>query len=59
MKIQSSIVTKGDFTKSADYVVLHAKKPLKTVSSAVHNAGTGWYRTFVNRHVDAIIIVKM
>ena len=29
------------------------EKPLKTLSSAVHNAGMGWYRTFVNRHVDS------
>ena len=52
MKQMSSIVTKEDFSKSAEYVVFHAQKPLKTVSSAVHNAGMGWYRTFVNRHVD-------
>ncbi len=46
------LVTKEDFFVSSKYVVLHAKSPLKTVSSAVHNAGTGWYKTFVNRHVD-------
>ena len=51
-EMQSSVVTKEDFTVSADYVLLHAKSSLKTVSSAVHNAGTGWYKTFVNRHVD-------
>lgn len=46
------LITKEDFAISADYVVLRAKTPLKTLSSAVHNAGMGWYRTFVNRHVD-------
>jgi len=49
---KSSIVTQDDFSISSEYVVLRSKIPLKTVSSAVHNAGTGWYRTFVNRHVD-------
>lgn len=46
-------VTLNDFTVSSDYVSLRTAGPLKTMSSAVHNAGTGWYRTFVNRHVDA------
>ncbi|MFJ7934268.1 adenosylcobinamide amidohydrolase [Sporosarcina sp. NPDC096371] len=41
-----------DFTVSSDYVSLRTAGPLKTMSSAVHNAGTGWYRAFVNRHVD-------
>ncbi|KXH83941.1 adenosylcobinamide amidohydrolase [Sporosarcina sp. HYO08] len=42
-----------DFNVTANYVLLQTNKPLKTVSSAVHNPGTGWYQTFVNRHVDA------
>ncbi|WP_203248412.1 adenosylcobinamide amidohydrolase [Sporosarcina beigongshangi] len=46
-------VTVDDFTVSSDYVSLRTAGPLKTMSSAVHNAGTGWYRAFVNRHVDA------
>ncbi|CAM3136875.1 adenosylcobinamide amidohydrolase [Filibacter tadaridae] len=46
-------VTKADISISSDYVALHSEKPLKTLSSAVHNAGMGWFRTFVNRHVDA------
>ncbi|WP_342508393.1 adenosylcobinamide amidohydrolase [Sporosarcina sp. FSL K6-2383] len=46
-------VTLDDFTVSSDYVALRTAGPLKTMSSAVHNAGTGWYRAFVNRHVDA------
>ena len=32
---------------------MQANFPLKTVSSAVVNAGFGWFRTFVNRHVKA------
>lgn len=50
---EQSSVTKESFSIGTDYVAFQANKPLKTVSSAVHNAGTGWYQTFVNRHVDA------
>ncbi len=46
-------VKKDDFSVSSEYVSLRTEGPLKTMSSAVHNAGTGWYRSFVNRHVDA------
>ena len=34
-------------------VFLQAPQPLKTISSAVYNAGIGWYKTFVNRMVNA------
>ncbi|MBS8263877.1 hypothetical protein DYI25_05425 [Mesobacillus boroniphilus] len=37
---------------TGDFVVLNSPIPLKTMSSGVVGAGTGWYRTFVNRHVD-------
>nr|WP_255457351.1 adenosylcobinamide amidohydrolase [Sporosarcina sp. JAI121] len=46
-------VRKEDFSVSSHYVSLQTESPLKTLSSAVHNAGSGWYRSFVNRHVDA------
>lgn len=49
---EKSIVTKQDFTISDQQVVLQTHIPLKTLSSAVHNAGIGWYKSFVNRHVD-------
>ncbi|WP_251009414.1 adenosylcobinamide amidohydrolase [Bacillus sp. ISL-39] len=35
-----------------DFVVLHSPIPLRTMSSGVVGAGTGWHSTFVNRHVD-------
>lgn len=35
-----------------DIVVLKAPISLRTMSSGVIGAGTGWYKTFVNRHVD-------
>ena len=47
------LVDKTQFTVTADSVLFEAPHALKTVSSAVHNPGTGWYRTFVNRHVTA------
>lgn len=45
-------VTEDNFTISKERVVFQSKIPLKTLSSAVHNAGMGWYQTFINRHVD-------
>lgn len=45
-------ITASDFTVSDEQVVLQTEFPLKTLSSAVHNAGIGWYKTFVNRHVS-------
>lgn len=44
-------VTKEDVVVRGDHVLVQAQQPLKTISSAVHNAGMGWYRTFVNRGV--------
>lgn len=35
-----------------EYVLLQAPVPLKVISSALHNAGFGWYHTFMNRTVD-------
>ena len=34
------------------YAVFTSPLPLRTLSSAVHNAGFGWYDTFVNRTVS-------
>ncbi|MGB6407276.1 MAG: adenosylcobinamide amidohydrolase [Planococcus donghaensis] len=42
-----------DFVVSNDMVLYQSPTPLKTVSSAVVNAGSGWFRNFMNRHVDA------
>ncbi|PIC64720.1 ABC transporter ATP-binding protein [Sporosarcina sp. P13] len=44
-------VKKEDVVVQGDHVLVQAKQPLKTISSAVHNAGMGWYRTFINRGV--------
>lgn len=41
-----------DFRITKDYIEYTAKAPLKVVSSAVHNAGMGWYECFLNRAVS-------
>ncbi len=35
-----------------DFIVLNSPIPLRTISSGVVGAGTGYYNTFMNRHVD-------
>lgn len=47
------LITTENFQVSDELVVFQAENQLKTWSSAVINAGSGWYRTFVNRRVDA------
>ena len=44
-------VSLSNIQMGADYVAFIADFPLKVLSSAVHNAGLGWYRTFINRTV--------
>lgn len=41
-----------DFRITKDYIEYTAKAPLKVVSSAVHNAGIGWYESFLNRAIS-------
>lgn len=45
------LINKIHFTITDQFVLLQTEQPLKTVSSAVVNAGSGWYRTFINRCV--------
>jgi len=37
---------------SNEFLVLKSPYPLRTMSSGVVGSGTGWYQTFVNRHVS-------
>lgn len=46
-------ITTANFQVTADLVIFQAETQLKTWSSAVINAGSGWYKNFVNRKVDA------
>lgn len=39
------------FNITEDYIELTVTQPLKVVSSAVHNAGIGWYDTLLNRSI--------
>lgn len=45
-------VKKEDIKIQDEFVLLQVPSPLKVVSSALHNAGFGWYHTFMNRAVD-------
>lgn len=49
---EESVIRAEAFSASAEMVLYESPVPLKTVSSAVINAGAGWFRTFINRHVD-------
>ncbi|MFF5993936.1 adenosylcobinamide amidohydrolase [Lysinibacillus sp. KU-BSD001] len=46
------VVSLEQLTITHDYVQLQTEFPLKVISSAVHNAGMGWYNTFLNRSVS-------
>lgn len=54
---QSQRITADDFVVQEHLVLLQTDKPLKVISSAVHNAGLGWYRTFLNRTVLANVVI--
>lgn len=45
-------ITKNNILLKNDSVELVSPFPLKMLSSAVHNAGLGWYSNVVNRRVD-------
>src|SRR5699024_10631636 len=36
-----------------EYIILKSPIPLRTMSSGVLNSGLGWYKHFINRHVDS------
>ena len=50
-------INETDFYTEEHLVRLQTAKPLKVISSAVHNAGLGWYSTFLNRTVPSNIAV--
>lgn len=35
-----------------EHIILNAPVPLRTMSSGVLNSGLGWYKNFINRHVN-------
>lgn len=42
-----------------EYIGFQSPIPLKTISSAVYNAGLGWYKTFINRTVASTYNVSL
>lgn len=53
-QVTAAAIQAKDFIVSKEMVHYQSAIPLKTVSSAVVNPGSGWFRNFVNRHVDAL-----
>ena len=49
--IERAIICKENFVIEQAFVKLASNTPLRAVSSAVHNAGIGWFDTFLNRSV--------
>ena len=50
--VSEAKVTLEHFDVTNHYVKFSFDQPLKTISSAVHNAGLGWYDTLINRCVS-------
>ena len=48
---QRAFITRENFSIKDDYIQLTSHIPLKTISSAVHNPGIGWYGCLLNRTV--------
>ncbi|RHW40038.1 heme ABC transporter ATP-binding protein [Lysinibacillus yapensis] len=49
---QEKMITDNSFSIQQEYVAFRSAFPLRVLSSAVHNAGLGWYSTFINRTVE-------
>lgn len=47
-----NFVRAEQFNITEDFIQLQAQGPLKVVSSAVHNAGIGWYENLLNRSIE-------
>ncbi|WP_413364687.1 adenosylcobinamide amidohydrolase [Lysinibacillus sp. 3P01SB] len=48
---RQAFVLPEQFCIAEEYVRLDTNLPLKVISSAVHNAGMGWYSTLLNRSI--------
>ncbi|QCR31392.1 adenosylcobinamide amidohydrolase [Lysinibacillus sp. SGAir0095] len=49
---EEKVITEGHLTIKDEYVEFKSDFPLRVLSSAVHNAGMGWYASFINRTVN-------
>lgn len=45
---QRAVITRENFSIEVDYIQLKSDIPLKTISTAVHNPGIGWYGCLLN-----------
>lgn len=50
-QLEGKRVTRNHIQIKSEYVELRSPFPLRVLSSAVHNAGLGWYENFINRTV--------
>ncbi|MEK4629961.1 MAG: adenosylcobinamide amidohydrolase [Solibacillus sp.] len=55
----NSKVSVSDFVITKEYIEYRSKSPLKVISSAVHNAGIGWYETFLNRAISPYYNIEL
>ncbi|MFJ7736118.1 heme ABC transporter ATP-binding protein [Lysinibacillus sp. NPDC097287] len=55
---QRAIITNENFSVVDGFIQMKSEIPLKTVSSAVHNPGIGWYECFLNRSVPGDYIIN-
>lgn len=49
---KEKVITAKNFKIKDEYVEFKSDFPLRVLSSAVHNAGLGWYSNFINRTVN-------
>lgn len=50
-ELKEDVVTKAHIAVTDNAIVLQSPIPLRVLSSAVYNAGLGWYETLINRSV--------
>ena len=55
---QRAVITRDNFSIDVDHIQLKSDLPLKTISSAVHNPGIGWYGCLLNRTVPEDYFVE-
>ncbi|AVK82651.1 ABC transporter ATP-binding protein [Lysinibacillus sp. B2A1] len=56
--LQRAHISRENFTVTEHYIQLKSDFPLKTVSSAVHNPGIGWYDCLLNRSVPGEYVIS-
>lgn len=56
--LQRAYINKDNFKVTEHYIQLQSEFPLKTVSSAVHNPGIGWYDCLLNRSVPGDYVIN-